>query len=155
MISLSTKADKDGFWYLIDASQDCKFTLSYIVVGSGGRQSSGEISGSASNTRKWQFQAVGFPVLRVGITDLCIDELSAGFSEVPQTHRHGDSLSRRRAIKTFASSFLAGGASLLFLANSASGHTLTSKRSALEKLSKAAGSYNPYGDEQTESFQPY
>lgn len=155
MISLSTKADKNGFWYLIDIPEGCNFTLSYIVVGSGGRQSSGEITGSASDTRKWQFQNIGFPVLRVGVTDLHVDKQPLDRPVSPQARLQADSLPRRKAIRTFASTFLAGGAMLLFPSSPSSGATSPGKRMLLEEMGDAAGSFNPYGDEGVDSFNPY
>lgn len=155
MISLSTKPDRNGFWYLIEVSEDCHFTLSYVVVGAGGRQSSGEVTGSATNTRQWQFQRTDFPVLRVGITDLRVDEHSTDVPKAYQVQQQVDSLPRRKAIKTFASAFLAGGAMLLLPLSSSSGTTLSIRGAVPEELSPSPNPYNPYHDEGVNSYSPY
>ena len=155
MISFSTKADKNGFWYLVNAPEGSTYALSYIVIGSGGRLSSGEITGLASNTGVWQFQNIGFPVLRVGLTDLHVEESAPTVSEVPKAPKQIESLSRRKAIKSFASAFLAGSAMLLFPSGSAAGQTLPGEISALEEPYETGGNYNPYGNGEAESFNPY
>ena len=143
MVSLSTKIDKNGFWFLIKVSEDCAFKLSYIVVGPGGRQSSGEISGAAYKNEDWIFQSVNFPVFRVGITDLTIMSQFSLPPVLSQTYQHPDSFSRRQAIKTFASAVVAGSALML----------LPTKSSA-ETGSREA-SYNPYFDASEQPYNPY
>lgn len=150
MVSLSTKIDKNGFWFLIKVSEDCPFKLSYVVMGSGGRQSSGEISGVAYKTEEWIFQAIDFPVFRVGITDLAIASSSPAPPIVSQAYQDPDSFSRRQAIKTFASAVLAGSALILLPTNSGA-ETL----GVGAETGSRETSYNPYFDESAQSYNPY
>lgn len=156
MISISTRVDKGGFWYLVDAVDDSKVTLSYIVIGTGGRQGSGEIEGVSSNLKDWQYVEVGFPVLHVGVTDVRISRLLPGDAAGQGRSRHAELLSRRRSVKNITAMLLAGWAMMLFPAGQAHGHTFTGGTKPGPKSSGGAGGrFNPYSAESEDLFNPY
>ena len=150
MISVSTRIDRGGFWYLIDAAGDSQFTLSYIVIGTGGRQGSGEIEGTVSDSSDWRHVEVAFPVLHVGITDLRVTSNSP-HQEMDQDYRlRAEQLSRRKSIKTIAGVLLAGWAALLFPLGVAHAHDRR-LRSLISPAVDPDESFNPYSDR----FNPY
>ncbi len=153
MVSISTRVDRQGFWYLVDATDDSNFTLSYIVIGTGGRQGSGEIEGLPSNLNDWQYVEVGFPVLHVGITDLTINHHLSGDAVVQKRRPQADLLSRRRSIKTITSMLLAGWAMIMFPVAMSHGRTLIGNtKPDPESGDNPTNRFNPYA---TERFNPY
>lgn len=153
MVSISTRVDKGGFWYLVDATDDSKFTLSYIVIGTGGRQGSGEIEGLSSNFKDWQYVEVGFPVLHVGITDLQVDHHIPGDAAVQKLRPQAEQLSRRKYIKSVTTMLLAGWAMIMFPTRLSQGQTLIGDiKPNSEPSDNAAERFNPYSDGR---FNPY
>lgn len=151
MISISTRVDKRGFWYFVDARDDSKLTLSYIVIGTGGRQGSGEIERTCSNGEDWQYVEVGFPVLHVGITDFRIDRHLPGEAVMPKLSARGDLLSRRKSIRNIAAMLLAGWTMMLFPTRLSAGQMIPGSLTP-GTSDNANGHFNPYSDD---SFDPY
>src|SRR5215471_1439079 len=108
MISVSTRVDKRGFWYFVDTNAESKVIFSYIVIGTGGRQGSGEIEGISSSWNDWQYVEVGFPVLHVGITDLRLEDHMTVNPDAPRLSPRGELLSRRKSIRNIAAVLMAG-----------------------------------------------
>lgn len=143
MVSLTTRVDKQGFWYLIEGIDDCDFSVAYIVIGTGGRQGSGEIHGSASHSTGWQHVAIGFPTLHVGITDLRISPRVPDGALEQASQRQIATLPRRKAIRTLAASLFGGGALMMF-------------PQSFSQARVNIDSYNPYKAEGADShFKPY
>jgi len=69
-LTVKTKPDPTGFWYAVRAAKGAQYYLEYLVVGTGSRNASGEISGHVRDAGDWEFVHVGFPVLGVGLTHL-------------------------------------------------------------------------------------
>jgi hypothetical protein len=156
MISISTKVDKGGFWYFVDALEDSKVTLSYIVIGTGGRQGSGEIEGSSSKLKDWQYVEVGFPVLHVGVTDVRINRHLPGDALAPKPRPLAEQLSRRKSIKNITAMLLAGWAMMMFPTGLSHGRAVTEDREPTPGSSgDAAGRFNPYSAESGDLFNPY
>jgi len=137
MLSLTTRVDKRGFWYLIEGEKDCSFSCSYIVIGTGGRQGSGELQATTgANGGRWEHVEIGFPVMHVGITDLQVLDGTPNSSLAQSSRPPAEGLSRRQAIRTLASTLLTGGALMMF-------------------PSSLSASFNPYGAEAESFFKPY
>ena len=159
MLSISTRVDKGGFWYLVDAMDDCQFTLSYIVIGTGGRQGSGEIEGLSSKLKDWQYVEVNFPVLHVGVTDVRINRHLPSDAQMPLPHprSRAEQLSRRKSIRHITAMLLAGWAMMMFPAGTSHARTLTGNiKPTPEPSDDAADRFNPYSrDEFNPYFNPY
>lgn len=156
MISISTKVDKGGFWYLVDAIEDSKVTLSYIIIGTGGRQGSGEIEALSSNLKDWQYVEVGFPVLHVGVTDVRISRHLPGDAGAQKSRPQAELLSRRKSIKTITAMLLAGWAMMMFPTGLSQGRTLAGDiKPSPEPSGNPGGQFNPYNGGSEGRFNPY
>lgn len=156
MISISTRVDKGGFWYLVDASEDSKITLSYIVIGTGGRQGSGEIEGLSSNLKDWQYVEVGFPVLHVGVTDVRITRHLPGDASGRKPSLRAEQLSRRKSIKTITAMLLAGWAMMMFPTGLSHGRSLTGDpKGDRDPSDNERGRFNPYSAQSEDFFNYY
>ena len=161
MVSVSTRVDRGGFWYLIDAAGESQFTLSYIVIGTGGRQGSGEIEGVASELSDWRYIEVAFPVLHVGITDLRVTSNSPNHENGREYLPRAEQLSRRKSIKTIAGVLLAGWTALMFPLGIAHGQDrrlrslLTSAVDPDGEFNPYSGHFNPYSADTNDFFRPY
>jgi len=156
MVSISTRVDKGGFWYLVDAIDESKITLSYIVIGTGGRQGSGEIKGISSNLKDWQYVESGFPVLQVGITDLRINRHLPGDAVVQKLRPQAEQLSRRKALKNTATVLLTGGAMMVLPTGISYGQTPVNDFKPVSQPSGiTAANFNPYSAGSKDIFNPY
>ena len=160
MVSVSTRVDRGGFWYLVDAAGDSQFTLSYIVIGTGGRQGTGEIQGVASDSTDWRYVEIAFPVLHVGITDLRVTPNSPHQENGREYLPRAEQLSRRKSIQTIAGVLLAGWTALMFplgVAHSQDRRLRSLLSSAADDPDDAfnpySGSFNPYSADTDEFFK--
>jgi hypothetical protein len=152
MVGVSTRVDGNGFWYMVDCDENQQFLLSYVVIGSGGRISSGEVRGGTATEGGWRHVEVGFPVLHVGVTQFELGKEIAKAEPRPSPAKE-ESYRRKAALIALTSTTLSA-SSIFAHARSVSLPDLLSTRdgkidvsATIQKASGTAGHhgiFNPY-----------
>jgi len=152
MLSIQTKIDTNGFWYLVEANSTIFYRINYFIVGSQGRFSSGEAEGDTTHNKGWQFCKSNFPILHVGITSIINSETDDKKINASVENAQANDISRRRMIKQTALGLLIGGGILSSLVgnskpsqiNNGSGTSDTPSSSGNEAYSPYESPHNPY-----------
>jgi hypothetical protein len=63
-----------GFTISVVATPGLRYRLEYYLIGAGGYQESGEISGVIASPKEVIFQPVSVPVVEIGVVSLSLDE---------------------------------------------------------------------------------
>jgi hypothetical protein len=70
MFTISVKPQQNGLALFIDAPEGVQYHIEFLVLGTGGRETSGVLDGVTANGGTWRHQRVAFPVVRVAMTEV-------------------------------------------------------------------------------------